>query len=161
MIIDETFTDAKSEAEREIYSTTEKIEYSQEYNSDEPMVFILDDLNEKEINVPKNKARFKQSRHNNVSIIIINQDNYDFPGRTVRANTNIYHILNSNNFRDVQNLYQDKASMDMTHKDFNLSTSLLWDGKYQPLTNGLTNDKFTGCYRLGLKSLFVRHSSHL
>ena len=104
MIIDETFTDAKSEAEREIYSTTEKKEYSQEYNSDEPMVFILDDLNEKEINVPKNKARFKQSRHNNVSIIIINQDYYDFPGGTVRANTNIYHILNSNNFRDVQNL---------------------------------------------------------
>ena len=33
--------------------------------------------------------------------------------RTERANGNMYHTIQPNNFRDVHNLYQDKASMDI------------------------------------------------
>ena len=70
---------------------------------------------------------FKRGRHNNLSIFIISQDYYELPKRTIRANCNIYHIFEPNNFRDVQNLYQDKASMDMTLKEFNLLTSTCWN----------------------------------
>ena len=34
--------------------------------------------------------------------------------KTVRANGNVYHIFKPKSFRAVQNLYQDKASIDMT-----------------------------------------------
>ena len=61
---------------------------------------------------------FKRSRQNNLSIFILSQDYYELPKRTIRANGNIYHIFKTNNFRDVQNLYQDKASMDMTPNEF-------------------------------------------
>ena len=57
---------------------------------------------------------FKRGRHNNSSIFIISQDCYELPKRTIGANGNICHIFKPNNFRDVQNLYQDKTSMDMT-----------------------------------------------
>ena len=60
--------------------------------------------------------------------------------------------LQTNNFRDVQNLYPDKASMDVT---LNELTSTCWDKKYQPLTIDMTKDIYTGRYRLGLNSLFV------
>ena len=63
------------------------------------------------------------------------------------------------NFRDFQNLYQDKASMDMTLSEFRHLTSTCWKEKYQPLTIDLTKDKYTGRYRLGLKSIFVPDSS--
>ena len=39
---------------------------------------------------------------NNLSIVIISQDYYELPKRTMPANGNIYHIFKPNNFRDVQ-----------------------------------------------------------
>ena len=97
------------------------MKFPQEY--DDGGIIILDDLNEKEMNDPRIQAMFKRSRHNNLSIFIISQDYYELPKRSIRANGNIYHILKPNNFRDVQNLYQDKASLNMTLNDFKLLTS--------------------------------------
>ena len=42
--------------------------------------------------------------------------------------------------------------MDMALDEFKFLTS--WNKKYQPLTFDMTKDKYTGRYRLGLKSLF-------
>ena len=44
---------------------------------------------------------------------MIRQNYYELPKSTIRANGNLHHIFQPNNFRDVQNLYQDKATMDM------------------------------------------------
>ena len=63
-----------------------------------------------------------------------------------------------NNFRDVQKLNQDKASMDMTPNEFKLFTSTSWNENYKRLTIGLTRDKYTGGYRLGSNSLFIPDS---
>ena len=69
---------------------------------------------------------FERGRQNNLSIFIIGQDYYELPKRTIRANGNIYHIFKPNFFKDVQNLYQDKARMDMTLNKFKLLTSTCW-----------------------------------
>ena len=49
--------------------------------------------------------------------------------------------------------------MDMTLNEFKLLTSTCWNEKYHPLTIGMTKDKNTGRYRLGLNSIFVTNSS--
>ena len=72
---------------------------------------------------------FKQSGHNNLSIFIISQDYYELPKRTIRANENIYHIFKPNILKDVQDLYQDKASMNMTPNEFKYLTNTCWDRK--------------------------------
>ena len=92
---------------------------------------------------------FKQGRHNNLSIYIIRRDYSELPKRTIRANGNNYHIFKPNNFRDVQNLYQDKASRDMTLNEFKYLTNTCWKEKYIPLTIDMSRDKYTGRYRLG------------
>ena len=102
---------------------------------------------------------FKRSRHNNLSMFIISQDYYELPKKTIRAKGNIYHIFKPNNFIDVRNIYQDKASMDMTFYEFKYLTSTFWNEKYQRLTIDMTSDKFCGRYRLGLNSIFVPISS--
>ena len=112
----------------------------------------------KKMNDPRVQAMFKRSRHNNLSFFIISQD-YDLPKRTIRANGNVYLIFKPNNFLDVRNIYQDKASMDMTLDEFKYLTSTCSDKQYQPLTIDMTKDKYTGRYRLGLSSLFVPNSS--
>ena len=102
---------------------------------------------------------FKRGRHNNLSIFIISQDNFELPKRTIRANGIIYHIFKPTSFLNVRNIYPDKASMDMTLDEFKYLTSTCWNEKYQPFTIDMTKDKYTGRYRLGLNSMFVPKSS--
>ena len=107
------------------------------------------------MNDPRLQAIIKRSRHNNLSIFVISQDYYELQKRTNRANGNIYHIFKANNFRDVQNQYQDEASMDMTLNEYKLLTSTCCNKNYQPLTIDMTKDKYEGRYWLGLNSIFV------
>ena len=111
------------------------------------------------MNDPRVQAMFERSRHNNLSISIISQDYYELPKKTIRANGNICHIFKPNNFLDVRNIYQDKASMDMTLDEFKYLTSICSDKKYQPITIDMTKDKYQGRHRLGLNNIFVPNSS--
>ena len=147
----------KSYIEIESFNDIEDLKYPQEYESNS--IIILDDLNQKEMDDPRVQAMFKRSRHNNLSIFTISQDYYELSKRTIRCNGNIYHIFKPNNFRDVLNLYQDKASMDMTLNEFKYLTSICWNEKYQPLTIDMTKNVHDGRYRLGLKSIFVPDTS--
>ena len=147
----------KSVTEIETFDNIKELRFPQEYENNS--IIILDDLNEKESNNDKIQAMFKRGRHNKLSIFIISQDYYELPKRTIRANGNIFHVFKPNILRDVQNLYQDKTSMDMTLNEFKLLTSTCWNDKYQPLTIDMTKDKFTGRYRINLNSIFVPDSN--
>ena len=147
----------KSNTEIETHENLGELKFPQEYEVGG--IIKLDDLNEKERNDSRVEAMFKRSRHNNSSIFLISQDYYELPERTIRTNGNIYNIFKPNSFRDVQNLYRDKASMDMALNEFKYLTSTCWNEKYQPLTNDMIKDKNQGRYRLGLNSLFVPDSS--
>ena len=99
---------------------------------------------------PRVQAMFKRSGHNILSIFIISQGYYELSKKTIRCHGNIYHIFKPNNFRDVQNLYQDKTSVDITPNEFKLLTSTCWNLNFLPITIDMTKDKYTGGYRLGL-----------
>ena len=133
MVIDEITKNEdfeKCDTEIETYESIEELKIPQEYHVE--IIIILVNLNEKETIDSRLQTMFKQSRHNNLSIFIISQDYYELPKRTTRANGNIYHIFQPNIYRDVQTLYQDKASTDMNLNDFKYLTSICWDKKYQP-----------------------------
>ena len=133
------------------------MKFPQEYENNS--IIILDDLNQKEMDDPRVQAMFKRSRHNNLSIFIISQDYYELSKKTIRCNGNIFHIFKPNNCLDVRNLYQDKASMDMTLNEFKLLTSICWNENYRPLTIDMTKDKYQGRYRLGLHSIFIPNTT--
>ena len=58
---------------------------------------------------------------------VISQDYYELPKRTIRDKVNRYHIFKPNNYRDVENLYQDKASIDITLNELKyLTSSTCW-----------------------------------
>ena len=147
----------KSDTEIETYESKEELKFPQ--RSENISIIILDDLYQKELDDPKVQALFKRSRLNNLSIFIINQDYYELSEKTIRCNGNVYHIFKPNNFRDVQNLYQDKASLNMTLNEFKYLTNTCWNEQYQPLTIDMTKDKYTRRYRLELNCIFVPNSS--
>ena len=109
----------------------EDLKFPQEYEKNS--IIILDDLNEKEINNEKIQAMFKRGRHNNLSIFIIRQDYHELPKRTIRCNGNVFHLFKPNNYLDVRNIYQDKASMDKTLDEFNFLTSTCCNKNYNLL----------------------------
>ena len=121
----------KSDTEIETNESIEGLKFPQEY--DDGGIIILDYLNEKEMNDPRVQAMFKRSRHNKFSILVISQDYYELPKKTIRTNGSIYHIFKSNNFRDILNIYQDKSPMDITLNEFKLLTSTCWNEKYHLL----------------------------
>ena len=147
----------KSDTEMETFDNIEGLGFPQEY--DDGGIFNLDDLNGKEMKDPRVQAMFMRSRHNNLSTFIISQDEYELPKRTIRANGNIYHIFKPNNFLDVRNIYQDKASKDMTLNGFKYLTSTCWNKSYQPLTIDMTKNRYEVRFRLGVNSKFVPDSS--
>ena len=147
----------KSYTEIETHEKIEELKFPQEYENDS--IIILDDLNQKEMDDPRVQAMFKRSRHNKLSIFIISQDYYELSKTTIRCNGNIYHIFKPNNYRDVQNLFQDKTSMDMAINEFKLLSSTCWNEKYQPLTIDITKNAYDGRYILGLNSIYVPNSS--
>ena len=146
----------KPDTEIETFDNIDELKFAQEYDGGN---IILDDLKEEERNNPRVQAMFKRSSHKNLSIFIINQGYNELPKETIRANGNIYHIFKPNKFRDVQNLYEGKASMDMNINEIKYLTSTCRNEKYQPLTIDMTKDKYTDRHRLGLNSIFVSNSS--
>ena len=135
VVIEETVNNKdfeKSDTVIETYESIEELKFPQEY--DDGGFFILDDLNEKEMNDPRVQAMFKRSRHNNSSVFIISQDYFELPKKTIRANGNIYRIFKLNNYRAVRNLYQHKASMNMPLKEYKYLTITCWKKVYQTLT---------------------------
>ena len=64
----------KSNTEIRTYDNIEQLKFPQEHEN--ISVFVLDDFNEKEINIDKIQAMFKRGRHNNLSIFIISQEYY-------------------------------------------------------------------------------------
>ena len=147
----------KSDPEIETYESIEELNFPQE--CDDRSIIIWEDTNEKEMNDHRVQAMFKRSTNNSLSKFIISQEHYELPQRTIRANGKIYHIFKPNIYRDVQNLYRDKTSMDMTLNEFKYLTSTSWDEKYLPLTIDSTQDKSERIYRLSLNSIFVLDSS--
>ena len=147
----------KSETEIETFESIEDLKFPQGYENNSTI--ILDNLNRKEMDDPRIQAMFERSGQNILSVFIISQDYCELSKKTIRCNGNIFHLFKPNHFLDLRNIYQDKASMDMTLKEFKLLTSTCWNKNYQPLTTDLTKDKYTGRYRFGLNSIFVPNSS--
>ena len=107
---------------------------------------------------PRIQSMFKRCRHHNLSFFKISQDYYELPKRTFPMKISIMY---SNNYRDVQNLYQDEAPMEMTLKNFKLLTSTRWNENYQPLIFDMTTDEYTCRYCLGLNSICSEYKSFL
>ena len=67
-----------------------------EYDTDFPIVIIIDDFNENQKNDLRVQAVFRLSRHSNISIFIISQRFYELPNRTIQPT--VIFIIYSNQF---------------------------------------------------------------
>ena len=135
---DEEFND--SDTEIESYKSIDELKHPQQCDCDQPIVIILDDLNEKEMKDTRVQAKFERFRHINKSIFIIFQVYYELQKRTSKVNGNLYHIFKPNISRDVQKFCQNKASKYVTLNEFKVKTSKYLNAKHQRLAIDVTKD---------------------
>ena len=64
----------KSDCEIETDESIEELNFPQEYNSNQSIVIILDDINRKEMKISRVQAIFKRSRQNNIYTFLKSQD---------------------------------------------------------------------------------------
>ena len=81
----------------------------------------------------------------------------ELPGRTIRANAIFFRVFQTNNIRDLQNIFQDVARMDVTNVLFKHFCSICWLSKFQTQSIDLTKVEFERRYPLGLGSIFLAH----
>ena len=79
----------KTAEEIETYKSKEDLRYPQKYDSNFPIVVILEGVNGKKLKKPRIEAMFKRSRHSNISNFIVSQDFYELPKRTIKTNENL------------------------------------------------------------------------
>ena len=156
--IEDCLKDELSDIEISVHENIDELKDPREYQG-ESTVIILGDLNDREMNDDRVKALFKRGRHNNIAVFIISQDYYESPKQTKRENSNIFHLFRPNNSKNVLNLFQDKASIDMTINEFKYLCNICWQTNFQPLTIDILRDKYIGRYRLGLDTIFVPKSN--
>ena len=83
----------KSETDKETYESVEDLKCAREYDSNFPIVNILNDVNEKETNDPAVQSMFKRSKHGNISVFIIGHKNYELLKRIFRPSCIIDHFF--------------------------------------------------------------------
>ena len=76
--------------------------------------------------------------------------------KTVRSNVKYIIFSKPNYFTNVQNLCQDKKSMDGSSNEFILTNFTCWIEKHQPLTIDMTREENTGHFSLGWYSVSLR-----
>ena len=96
---------------------------------------------------------FERFRQSNISIFPFSEVYNELSNRIFRANGNISNKFKPNDSRDVQNLYQDKARMDMKDIEFKIFSSTCWNEKHHPRSSHMTKDKRIHRCRLGLNPL--------
>ena len=134
----------------EAHESKNELKYRQDYHSDHPLVISLDVLNEKNWVFPD----FKHFLNVITNLLLHPVKVLKNFRENDETNGNEFHIFESNLFRDVPNLYQDEAAMDVTHLALKLSLASC-SKKYQPLTIHIRNDKYLGRSCLEIDFIFV------
>lgn len=124
-----------------------------ELNCKHNSLFIFDDVM-LEKNQSKVEDFYTRGRHNNCSSIYISQNYYKLPRQTIRTNANIL-ILFSQSKKDLQHIYEDYISKDMTWYEFKKYTDEVFSKDYNYLVINKEHDIFKGRYLKNFNEIYI------
>tara|TARA_R100000081_G_scaffold29474_1_gene13471 strand:+ start:281 stop:1054 length:774 start_codon:yes stop_codon:yes gene_type:complete len=124
----------------------------QEVNAKCKNLFIFDDLLLSKQN--KIESYYTRGRHNNVDCFYLSQSYFQLPRRTIRGNSN-FLILFKLPKKDLDHIYQDHVSTDMTKEEFFKLADKAWERPHSVLIIDLSSDKLKGKYRVGFDCFYI------
>lgn len=97
---------------------------------------------------------YTRGRHSNVDCFYLAQNYFKLPRQTIRENAN-FICLFKQDLKNINHVYQDHASDDMTPKEFRDLCKNAWEKKFGFVVIDLSSNKFNGRYRCGFDQFFI------
>jgi hypothetical protein len=115
-------------------------------------LMIFDDLQlEKQ---SKCETYYIRGRHSNVDCFYLAQNYFKIPRQTIRENAN-FICLFSQDLKNVNHIYDDHASTDMSIEEFRKLCTEAWNRPHGFLTIDLTSKKNEGKYRCAFDIFYI------
>lgn len=116
-------------------------------------IFVFDDIMT-DRNQSKAEDFYTRGRHNNISSIYISQNYYKLPRQTIRSNANVL-ILFSLPKKDLQHIYDDIVSRDMSWTEFQTFCNKTWIYPYTYIVINKNLSKSEGRYQTNFNCVYI------
>lgn len=121
-------------------------------------LFVFDDVM-LEKNQSKVEDFYTRGRHNNCSSIYISQNYYKLPRQTIRTNANVL-ILFSQSTKDLQHIYSDYVSKDMSWEEFKNYADSVFSVEHSFLVINKEHNIFNGKYIENFNKVYIPKKYH-
>ena len=147
--ISETYPNKKNVIGCEYFENGEDIRDPAELNPNDKNLIIFDDV----INEKQNKCTdyYCRGRHSNVDCFYLSQNYFKLPRQTIRENAN-FICLFPQDTKNLNPIYQDHVSMDMSYDEFKKLCNQCWKKPYGFVVLDLSSDN--GKYRYKLDTFY-------
>ena len=136
-----------------MYDTSEIIPDPKDINPKRKSLIVFDDIMTEKNQDPAS-AYYTRGRHNNVSCIYISQNYHRLPRQTIRTNCNFLILFNIPK-KDLQNIYNDIISNDMSWEEFNSFCQEVFRTKYSFVAINKDANVLDGKYYKNLNTMFI------
>ena len=135
------------------FEDSESIPDPKDINSEDKNLFIFDDVMTNS-NQSKAESYYTRGRHNNISSCYISQNYYKLPRQTIRSNANCLIIFSLPN-KDLQHLYNDFISKDMSFDEFKSFCNSAWKNKHGYIIINKSFSPLEGKYLTNFNSIYL------
>lgn len=143
----------KSDIECEFYESVEDVPDPRDLNFNDKNLMIFDDLLLEKQN--KCESYYIRGRHSNVDCFYLSQNYFKLPRQTIRENAN-FIVLFKQDQKNINHIYNDHVSDDMTKDEFKKLCNTSWDKKYGFVVIDLSSRKSHGKYRSGFDDFYIK-----
>lgn len=143
----------KSKITSVFYDDFDSIPDPSDINCNMKSLFIFDDIM-LEKRQSKVEDFYTRGRHNNCNSIYISQNYYKLPRQTIRTNVNVL-ILFHQSKKDLQHIYDDYISKDMSWEEFKEYTDSIFSEDFSFLVINKSFQIFDGKYIKNFNEIFI------
>jgi len=152
MIKDNVQEDNKESIQADFYTDNEGIPEPCSLDMEHKNLMIFDDVMLEGQKMPE--KYYTKGRHSNTDCFYLSQNYIKLPRHTIRENAN-FIILFPQSCIDINNIYRDHCSSDLTKDQFRAFLKACWAKKHSFAVIDLTSELNNGRYRCGLDSFLM------
>jgi len=145
--------DNLADVECKFFETSDEVPDPRDLSMEKKNLMVLDDLMLEKQN--KCETYYLRGRHsNNTDCFYLSQNYFKLPRQTIRENAN-FICLFPQDLKNVNHIYCDHASNDMSLEEFRCLCKTAWDRPYGFVVIDLSSGKYNGKYRSGFDNFYM------
>jgi len=137
--------------ECKFFESSDDVPDPRDLNPELKNVMVFDDLLLEKQN--KCETYYLRGRHSNIDCFYLSQNYFKLPRQTIRENANFICLFPQDQ-KNINHIYNDHVSSDMTKEQFRELCKAAWDRPYGFVVIDLSSGKDNGKYRCGFDHFY-------